>query len=162
MRFSRMNVWNQLKHHLAPALVFCTVSLGLFGMSQRSFAQEPCEEFLEALRDERLFDVAIDYLDEMVDSPLSDKAFKDRVVAVWGAGKSGIAASNLLADLGATVILSEMSDPRDLYTLEGVDPRVEVRGGGNVLAGADLLIPSPGIKPSTPAMARCGSGITPS
>lgn len=88
------------------------------------------------------------------------EAFKDRIVAVWGAGKSGIAASNLLVDLGATVLLSEMSDPRDLYNLQGVDPRVEVRGGGNFLAGADLLIPSPGIKPSTPVMVEAlNSGV---
>lgn len=71
------------------------------------------------------------------------------MVAVWGAGKSGIAAADLLVDLGATVILS---DARDLDGLEGVDPRVDVRGGGNVLAGADLLVPSPGIKPSTLAL----------
>ena len=123
MRFSRMNVWNQLKHHLAPALVFCTVSLGLFGMSQRSFAQEPCEEFLEALRDERLFDVAIDYLDEMVDSPLSDKAFKDRVplhkVAVLLDEASLIRDNNrLIEQLDATEkVLTEFINQQPSVTL---------------------------------------------
>ncbi|MGK0361202.1 MAG: UDP-N-acetylmuramoylalanine--D-glutamate ligase [Bradymonadia bacterium] len=88
---------------------------------------------------------------------ISAGAFTGRTVAVWGAGKSGIAAANLLADLGATVILS---DARDLDGLEGVDARVQICGGGNVLAGAELLIPSPGIKPSTPALvAALKSGV---
>lgn len=86
--------------------------------------------------------------------------FAGRKIAVWGAGKSGIAAANLLAELGADVLLSEMSDPRDIHHLEGVDPRVELRGGGNFLDGAELLVPSPGIKPSTPALAEAmGTGV---
>lgn len=74
---------------------------------------------------------------------------KGRRVAVWGAARSGVAAANLLADLGAQVVLS---DSRDSPEAEGLDARVELRGGGNVLAGADLLVPSPGIPPGTPAL----------
>lgn len=75
--------------------------------------------------------------------------WRGRRVAVWGAGKTGIAAANLLVDLGAHPILS---DNRMLDSVAGLDPRVEVRGGGNTLAGAEVLVPSPGIKPSTPAL----------
>ncbi len=82
---------------------------------------------------------------------------KDRRVAVWGAARSGIAAANLLADLGARVVLS---DSRDEPEVEGLDARVELRGGGNVLAGANLLVPSPGIKPATPALREAiASGV---
>ncbi len=75
--------------------------------------------------------------------------WRGRRVAVWGAARSGIAAANLLVDLGASVVLS---DNRAAPTADGLDPRVELRGGGNVLAGAEVLIPSPGIRPSTPAL----------
>ncbi len=76
-------------------------------------------------------------------------AWAGRRVAVWGAARSGVAAANLLADLGARVILS---DPRTGLDLAGLDPRVAVRGGGNVLEGARVLVPSPGIPPHTPAL----------
>jgi UDP-N-acetylmuramoylalanine--D-glutamate ligase len=71
-------------------------------------------------------------------------------VAVWGAAKSGVAAANLLAELGADVVLS---DTRTTLELDGLDPRVTVRSGGNVLDGARVLVPSPGIPPGAPALA---------
>ena len=76
--------------------------------------------------------------------------FDGKRVAVWGAARSGVAAANLLVDLGARVVLS---DTRSLDELESgdlphrLDPRVELRGGGNVVDGAALLVPSPGIPP---------------
>jgi UDP-N-acetylmuramoylalanine--D-glutamate ligase len=73
-------------------------------------------------------------------------------VAVWGAAKSGIAAANLLAELGADVVLSD-SRAESALALVGLDRRVAVRGGGNVLDGARVLVPSPGIPPGAPAMA---------
>lgn len=89
---------------------------------------------------------------------MSVDAWAGRRVAVWGAGRTGIAAANLLVDLGAHPILS---DNRALDAVDGLDPRVEVRGGGNTLAGADVLVPSPGIKPSTPALAEAlARGVT--
>ena len=42
-------------------------------------AEEPCREFLDALREERLFDVAMDYLAEMEDSPLASDEFRERI-----------------------------------------------------------------------------------
>ncbi len=83
---------------------------------------------------------------------------KGRRVAVWGAARSGVAAANLLVDLGATVVLS---DSREAPDVVGLDPRVELRCGGNVLAGAELCVPSPGIKPSTPALREAvAAGVT--
>ncbi len=78
-----------------------------------------------------------------------------RRVAVWGAARSGVAAANLLVDLGASVVLS---DNRDSPEVEGLDPRVELRGGGNVLDGAEVLVPSPGIRPGTPALRAAVEG----
>ena len=75
--------------------------------------------------------------------------WRGRRVAVWGAARSGVAVANLLADLGASVVLS---DNREDLDVGGLDPRVELRGGGNVLAGAEVLVPSPGIRPSTPVL----------
>ncbi len=42
-------------------------------------AEEPCQQFLDALREQRLFDVALDYLDEMQDSPLASDDFRERI-----------------------------------------------------------------------------------
>lgn len=74
-----------------------------------------------------------------------------RRVAVWGAAKSGVAAANLLVELGARVVLSD-SRPLAEVEVAGLDERVALRGGGNVLDGAEVLVPSPGIKPGTPAI----------
>ncbi len=70
---------------------------------------------------------------------------RGRRVAVWGAARTGRAAANLLVELGASVVLS---DTREAVDPEGLDPRVELRGGGNVLEGAEVLVPSPGIRPA--------------
>jgi UDP-N-acetylmuramoylalanine--D-glutamate ligase len=68
-------------------------------------------------------------------------------VAVLGAAKSGIAAANLLTELGAHVVLS---DTREVSAIDarGLDPRVSLRGGGNEIQGCDIVVPSPGIPPS--------------
>lgn len=85
---------------------------------------------------------------------------RGRRVAVWGAGRSGVAAANLLADLGARPILSD-SRPADSLAADALDERVDVRGGGNVLDGADLLVPSPGLPPHNPALrAALAEGVT--
>ncbi len=81
-----------------------------------------------------------------------------RRVAVWGAARSGVAAANLLADLGAKVVLSDSkAEPQ----ASGLDPRVRLVGGGNVLGDAEVLVPSPGIKPSTRSLvAARDAGVT--
>lgn len=79
--------------------------------------------------------------------------WRGRRVAVWGAARSGVAAANLLAELGADVVLSD-TRPVEALDLAGLDPRVAVRGGGNVLEGARILVPSPGIPPAAEGLAR--------
>ncbi|MFN3201835.1 MAG: UDP-N-acetylmuramoyl-L-alanine--D-glutamate ligase [Bradymonadia bacterium] len=78
--------------------------------------------------------------------PLDPSALVGEIVAVWGAARSGRAAANLLQKIGAHVVLSD-NRPESELDLEGIHPEVEVRGGGNVLAGARWLVPSPGIRP---------------
>ena len=72
--------------------------------------------------------------------------YQNRRVAVWGAARSGIAVSNLLARLGARVYLSDSRDVGDLK-LDELDSTVKVTGG-NVLGDAEIVVPSPGIPPS--------------
>lgn len=68
--------------------------------------------------------------------------------AVWGAGRSGIAAANLLARAGKDVILS---DSRQLDAgVVGLDERVRVIGGANHIGDAQVIVTSPGLKPSLP------------
>ncbi|MCB9523323.1 MAG: UDP-N-acetylmuramoyl-L-alanine--D-glutamate ligase [Myxococcales bacterium] len=74
-----------------------------------------------------------------------------RRVAVWGAARSGVAAANLLVELGAQVVLSDLK-PVVEWDVPGLDPRVRCEGGGNTLAGADVLVPSPGLGPVLPVM----------
>lgn len=71
--------------------------------------------------------------------------------AVFGIGRSGVAAANLLAKHNKTVILSDTRDEAALEeALNQVDDRVKVATGGNVYEGADVVIVSPGLHPRVP------------
>ncbi|MEM1348267.1 MAG: UDP-N-acetylmuramoyl-L-alanine--D-glutamate ligase, partial [Myxococcota bacterium] len=77
---------------------------------------------------------------------LRDPSLTDlRRVAVFGLGRSGVAAANLLVDLGVDVLASAPSEPA---SLEALRDGVAVHIGGNVFAGCDLVVASPGIPPS--------------
>ena len=69
-----------------------------------------------------------------------------QAVAVWGAARSGIAAANLLATLGARVALSD-SRKQDALDVSRLDSRVELICGKNYIGDAKILVPSPGIRP---------------
>lgn len=92
--------------------------------------------------------------------------FSGERVAVWGAARSGVAAANLLVSLGADVVLSDvraesMTGPAT-GPVPGLDPRVDLRFGGNVIDGARFVVPSPGIMPSAAvfdAARRAGATI---
>ena len=77
--------------------------------------------------------------------------YRGKKFAVWGAARSGIAAANLLVELGADVCLSDNRPSAEL-TLDGLDGRVRLLGGGNVVGDAEILVPSPGIPPSHPEL----------
>ena len=69
-----------------------------------------------------------------------------QTVAVWGAARSGIAAANLLAGLGARVVLSDKRH-QDALDISKLDSRVELICGKNYIGDAKVLVPSPGIRP---------------
>jgi len=78
--------------------------------------------------------------------------FAGKRVAVLGAARTGLAAAPVLRDLGATVILSDSAGPDALgrRAEEALALGVEVRLGATparALEGADLVVPSPGIRP---------------
>jgi UDP-N-acetylmuramoylalanine--D-glutamate ligase len=71
--------------------------------------------------------------------------------AVFGLGRSGIAAANLLARHGKQVLASDTRPEDSLTTArEKLDDSVEIVGGGNALGDAECVVVSPGLKPSLP------------
>ncbi|MEM9411753.1 MAG: hypothetical protein AAGA30_11610 [Planctomycetota bacterium] len=57
---------------------FCVIAV-LGTLPSLLAADEPCEEFLNSLRDRGYFDVALDYLDEMESSSLASSRFKQLI-----------------------------------------------------------------------------------
>ncbi|MGB9885538.1 MAG: UDP-N-acetylmuramoyl-L-alanine--D-glutamate ligase [Moorellales bacterium] len=79
-----------------------------------------------------------------------------RRVLVVGAGRSGRAAAEVLASLGAAVTLTDLK-PASALTLGGLSPRVRVVAGGYPVVSReefDLLIVSPGVPLSEPPLAQ--------
>ena len=84
-------------------------------------------------------------------------AWADRLVLVVGVARTGIAVARYLRRLGARVRLADRTPgselPRDLADLEVVsdaDP-------DGVLAGVDLVVPSPGVPASAPVLVRASA-----
>ena len=61
------------------SLLWMGILAGISLLSSSLVAEEPCEKFLEGLRDRGYFDVAMDYLERMESSPLSTQEFKLRI-----------------------------------------------------------------------------------
>jgi UDP-N-acetylmuramoylalanine--D-glutamate ligase len=77
----------------------------------------------------------------------------NKKVAVWGAGRSGVAAASLLCKLGAQVILSDSNPQCDVGSLKETQPNLTLLlGQGNVLGEAECVILSPGIPPHHPSI----------
>ena len=75
--------------------------------------------------------------------------WQGRRVAVWGAGISGVAAAKLLYQLGAQVTLSDAKTAADLPLTKDLPKDIKTYfGQKNHLGDAEVLIPSPGLKPS--------------
>ena len=60
------------RNALIAIVLIATASI----LSAPTVGEEPCDRFLQALRDNGYYDVAIDYLDEMETNPLAPKRFK--------------------------------------------------------------------------------------
>lgn len=72
--------------------------------------------------------------------------------AVWGLGRSGIAASNLLASRDKDVFASDICAESDFSGWNQLDTDVETHFGSNRLADAEVLVLSPGLSPHLPAV----------
>jgi UDP-N-acetylmuramoylalanine--D-glutamate ligase len=86
-----------------------------------------------------------------------------RKVVVVGAARSGVAAAELLVRRGATVTLTDMRDPiaGDAQLREA---GVTLELGGHrpqTLLGADLIVLSPGVPPTQPAIAEARAAGVP-
>jgi len=79
--------------------------------------------------------------------------------AVWGLGVSGVAAANRLAELGKQVLASDSRQEGEWLDALGLHPDVRVELGANALGGAQVVIPSPGLKPSLPVFKALPDGI---
>ncbi|QDG54638.1 UDP-N-acetylmuramoyl-L-alanine--D-glutamate ligase [Persicimonas caeni] len=69
--------------------------------------------------------------------------------AVFGMGRSGVAAANLLAKRGKKVIASDTRTLDEMGDVAGqLDDGVELVGGGNIVGDAEVVVVSPGLKPN--------------
>lgn len=83
------------------------------------------------------------------------KWWRGRKVAVWGAGLSGVSAAKLLHRLGAEVTLSDPQPIEALPLTQDLPKEMKTSFGvPNELNEAEVLIPSPGLKPSHPLIQR--------
>ena len=72
-----------------------------------------------------------------------------RKVGVWGAAITGFAAAKLLHKLGAIVTLSDPKDADQLDDITELPPEIKLSlGRPNEIGDAEIIIPSPGLKPS--------------
>jgi UDP-N-acetylmuramoylalanine--D-glutamate ligase len=82
--------------------------------------------------------------------------FRGERAVVIGLGASGSAAARVLLEEGAIVRISEQREQRDVPGVEAVtELDVEILGGGHRvehLAGATLVITSPGVQQNTPIL----------
>lgn len=99
-------------------------------------------------------------------SPLDPKAqaaatpvLAGKAAVVIGAGRSGVAATRLLVARGANVrLLDKSAAPAGDWPRDRVD--VGVDSGAAALAGADLIVPSPGVARTHPLlMAAVAAGV---
>ena len=82
-------------------------------------------------------------------------------VAIWGAGLSGVSAAHLLIKLGADVTLYDSKTLQELPHAQNLHQSVKTYfGQANQLHDAEILIPSPGLKPTHPLLqAALDSGV---
>lgn len=84
-------------------------------------------------------------------------------VAVFGAGKSGVAAANFLAERGESVVITDSKPAEDLPLVDALDPRVEKALGSHPASvlEARLIVLSPGIPADIPILMEAASRSIP-
>lgn len=85
---------------------------------------------------------------------MTEKAFAGKTVAVIGMARTGIAAAEVLTDLGARVILFDQQPAnkleRAIAEAKKLGVEVRVDNTGVDFDGVDILIPSPGVRATSP------------
>ncbi|MGH9457577.1 MAG: UDP-N-acetylmuramoyl-L-alanine--D-glutamate ligase [Thermoanaerobaculia bacterium] len=87
-----------------------------------------------------------------------------RRIAVFGAGKSGVAAANFLAARGEPVIITDARPEGELPLAERLDPRVQRALGGHpasLLDDVRLVVLSPGIPDTIPPLREAAARSIP-
>jgi UDP-N-acetylmuramoylalanine--D-glutamate ligase len=88
---------------------------------------------------------------------LEKTEFAGKRIAVVGMARTGLAVAPILTNLGASVLLSDSQDRSDLGSRfdDAAYPGVTLLPGAGpeeALQNAEIVIPSPGIKPSSPIL----------
>ena len=78
-------------------------------------------------------------------------------ISVLGAGKSGIAATNLALSVGAHVLISEHDDSINITTTQNLD--IETGGHSEKILDSDIIIISPGISDKIDIILRKNTSI---
>ncbi|MBC8311027.1 MAG: UDP-N-acetylmuramoyl-L-alanine--D-glutamate ligase [Candidatus Marinimicrobia bacterium] len=90
----------------------------------------------------------------MIDiSNIHNVEWKNTKISVLGAGKSGIAATNLALSIGAHVLISEYGDFVNISTTQNLD--VETGGHSDKVLDSDVIIISPGISDKIDIVQKC-------
>jgi len=86
-------------------------------------------------------------------------SFRDKRVTILGFARSGEAAANLLSDLGAKVLISDLKTEEQLKDavaqLTGLHPQIRFHLGGHpdeIIRDADLIVKSPGVPMDIPVL----------
>jgi UDP-N-acetylmuramoylalanine--D-glutamate ligase len=100
------------------------------------------------------------------ESPMSEFSVAGQRVVVMGAARSGVAAALLLAARGARVTLSDLrpalADADDAGRLRAAGVELELGGhAADTLARAALIVLSPGVPPTQPALAAARAAGVP-
>jgi UDP-N-acetylmuramoylalanine--D-glutamate ligase len=82
-------------------------------------------------------------------------------VLVVGAARSGIAAAEALAARGATVVLHDAAAAIEVRAPAGVELALGTRDPGALVAGADVLVKSPGVPAGAPVVAAARAAGVP-
>ena len=92
----------------------------------------------------------------MIDiSNINNIEWKNTKISVLGAGKSGLAVTNLALSVGAHVLISEFGDSINLTKTQNLE--LEMGGHSDKILDSDVIIISPGISDKIEIVQKCKS-----